>query len=218
MSSSRPRFEGDIRVATRRRRSSTGADDLEHELVREALRVTGMPRGLDIVTLADVPSRGTGLGSSSAVTVGLLRAVRLPGRLQVVAELADEAARIEIEVLGKPIGRQDQYAAAFGGFNLIEFLPGRRRGARRAARLPAGTLERLHRSLLLFYTGRQRSATDVLQGQREAIQRAVRPQALAARCATSPTSCATARAGEARGRRAAAATATGSSSARRRRV
>lgn len=165
-----PRFEGDIRVSYSRTEIVPTAGDVEHELVREALKITGIPRGVDIVTLADVPSRGTGLGSSSAVTVGLLNALyAFQGRYRSADQLAEEASRIEIDVLGKPIGRQDQYAAAHGGFNLIEFLKG---GGVRTEPIisPPGTLERLHRSLMMFFTGTQRTAGDVLGAQRERIR------------------------------------------------
>ncbi len=165
-----PRFEGDVRVSYSSTEIVPTGKDVQHELVREALRVTGLPRGLDVVTLADVPSRGTGLGSSSAVMVGLLNALyAYQGRSHSVSRLAEEASRIEIENLRKPIGRQDQYAVACGGFNMIEFVRG---GGVRAEPViaPHGTFERLHRSLMLFFTGRQRSAGDVLDGQREAIR------------------------------------------------
>ena len=165
-----PRFEGDLRISYSRTEIVPTANDVEHELVREALRLTGLPRGLDVVTLADVPSQGTGLGSSSAVTVGLLGALyAYQGVFRSTAELAEEASHIEIDVLGKPIGRQDQYATAHGGFNFIEFMP--RNGGVRVEPIvcPPQTLERLHHSLMLFYTGRQRAASDVLGGQREAI-------------------------------------------------
>lgn len=163
------RFEGDLRVSYSRTEIVETAAELEHELVREGLKATGMPRGLDIATLADLPS-GTGLGSSSTVMVGLLAALyAYQGVYRAPLELAEQAAAIEIMSLGKPIGRQDQYAAAVGGFNLIEFL---RDGA--GVRVepvvcPPGTLERLHRSLILFYTGGQRSADSVLTAQRDAI-------------------------------------------------
>jgi len=133
--------------------------------------VTGLPRGLDIVTLADVPSRGTGLGSSSAVLVGLLSALyAFQGIQRSAAALAEQACEIEIEVLGKPIGCQDQYAVAFGGFNLIEFLPAGAGVRVRPIVAPVQTLERLHSRLMLFYTGRQRAAADVLSLQREAVR------------------------------------------------
>lgn len=165
-----PRFEGDLRISYSKTETVPTASDVEHELVREALRLTGLPRGLDVVTLADVPSQGTGLGSSSAVTVGLLNALHAyQGVFRSTTDLAEEASHIEIDILGKPIGRQDQYASAHGGFNFIEFMPGN--GGVRVEPIvcPPQTLERLHRSLILFYTGRQRAASDVLSNQREAI-------------------------------------------------
>ena len=166
-----PRFEGDVRVSYSKTEIVESAAEISHALVREAMRLSGVPRGVDIVTLADVPSRGTGLGSSSAVTVGVLNALyAFQGLYKSPLQLAEEAAQIEIEILGKPIGRQDQYAAAVGGFNMIEFLP--RGGGVRVSPLvcPPGTFKALQRSLLLFYTGRQRSADEVLQGQRAAVQ------------------------------------------------
>jgi D-glycero-alpha-D-manno-heptose-7-phosphate kinase len=165
-----PRFEGDIRVSYSRTEIVATAKEVQHDLVREALRLTGIPRGVDVVTLADVPSRGTGLGSSSAVMVGLLNALyAYQGRFRSAAQLADEACRVEIDDLQKPIGRQDQYAAACGGFNLIEFVRG---GGVRTEPIisPKGTLGSLHRSLMLFFSGVQRSAGDVLGDQRDRIR------------------------------------------------
>jgi D-glycero-alpha-D-manno-heptose-7-phosphate kinase len=118
-----------------------------------------------------VPSHGTGLGSSSSVTVGVLNALyAFQGVYRSPLRLAEEAAMIEIEVLGKPIGLQDQYAAAVGGFNFIEFLP--RGGGVRVEPIvcPPDTLRQLQRSLLLFYTGRGQSAADVLDEQRKATR------------------------------------------------
>ncbi len=166
-----PRFEGDVRVSYSRTEIVDSAAEVEHELVREAMRATGVPRGVDIVTLADVPSRGTGLGSSSTVTVGLLNALyAFQGVHKPALELAEEAARIELDVLGKPIGRQDQYAAAIGGFNFVEFLS--RGGGVRVEPVVCRpeTLKQVQRSLLLFYTGRQRKAADVLREQQAAVR------------------------------------------------
>jgi D-glycero-alpha-D-manno-heptose-7-phosphate kinase len=165
-----PRFEGDVRVSYSKTEIVEQASDVEHSLVRESMRLAGIPRGVDIVTLADVPSRGTGLGSSSTVTVGLLNALyAYQGVYKAPEHIAEEAARIEIDILGKPIGRQDQYAAAVGGFNVIEFLP--RGGGVRVEPVICSpeTLKRVQRSLLLLYTGRQRSADDVLRSQRRAV-------------------------------------------------
>jgi D-glycero-alpha-D-manno-heptose-7-phosphate kinase len=166
-----PRFEGDVRVSYSRTEIVPTGRAVEHELVREAMRMTGIPRGVDIVTLADVPSHGTGVGSSSSVAVGLLNALyAFQGIYKPPLHLAEEAARIEIDVLGKPIGRQDQYAVALGGFNFIEFLP--RGGGVRVQPVIAAqeTFKRLQRSLLMFYTGRQRSADGPLSHQRRAVE------------------------------------------------
>jgi D-glycero-alpha-D-manno-heptose-7-phosphate kinase len=163
------RFEGDVRVGYSEIEIVPDVNQVRHELVREAMRRTGIPRGIDVLTLADVPSRGTGLGSSSAVTVGLLNALyAFEGIAKPATKLAEEAAEIEIGVLGKPLGRQDQYAAAVGGFNLIEFLPAG--GGVRVSPLitPAGTIERLHGHLLLFFTGTMRGSDDILREQSKA--------------------------------------------------
>jgi D-glycero-alpha-D-manno-heptose-7-phosphate kinase len=166
------RFEGDVRVGYSKTEIVTDVNHVRHELVREAMRRTGIPRGIDVLTLADVPSRGTGLGSSSAVTVGLLNALyAFQGIAKPSTLLAAEAAEIEIEVLGKPIGRQDQYAAAVGGFNLIEF---KREGTVAVSPLvaPPGTIEKLHRHLLLFYTGVARGSDEILRAQGESVRNA----------------------------------------------
>lgn len=173
------RFEGDVRVSYSKTETVDNASAIEHDLVREAMRLTGVPRGVDVVTLADVPARGTGLGSSSTVTVGLLNALYgFQGTYKSPSELAEEAARIEIEILDKPIGRQDQYAAAIGGFNLIEFLPRGGGVSVEPVITPLETLKRVQRSLLLFFTGRQRSADDILNQQRTAVSNGDATQAL----------------------------------------
>jgi D-glycero-alpha-D-manno-heptose-7-phosphate kinase len=136
-------------------------EDLEHELVREAMRMTGVTSGVEITTIADIPSRGTGLGSSSAVTVGLLNALhRFAGHDASPEQLAEEACRIEIDILGQPIGRQDQYAAAFGGVNSISFGPD---GVDvDPVKISPYVVERLSEEFTLVFTGMSRSASDVL--------------------------------------------------------
>lgn len=166
-----PRFEGDVRVSYSRTEIVETAAELEHDLVREAMRLAGVPRGVEIVTLADLPSQGIGMGSSSTVTVGLLNALyAFQGIYKPPRRLAEEAAEIEIEILGKPIGRQDQYAAAVGGFNFIEFLPKGGGVHVEPVVASAETFRQLQRSLLLFFTGRQRRADDVLRDQRQAVR------------------------------------------------
>ena len=156
------RFEDSLRVSYSQTEIVDTLDDLKHELVREALRMAGLPRKVEILTIADVPAQGTGLGSSSAVTVGALNALfAYQGILKSAEELAHAACEIEIDILGKPIGRQDQYACAYGGTALFRFGPGD--GVRREpAVLTAEAMRKLERSLLMFYTGRQRSADEVL--------------------------------------------------------
>ncbi len=155
-----PRFEGDVRVSYSQTEIVARAADLRHELIREAMRRAGLSRGVEVITLADLPSKGTGLGSSSSVTVGTLMALYgHEGIQKSPQELAMEACRIEIDVLGKPIGRQDQYAAALGGMNLIEFKPD---GSVVAEPVVAKreVLASFHRSLMLLYTGRARQGND----------------------------------------------------------
>ena len=166
-----PRFEGDVRVSYSQTEIVASAASVEHELVREAMRLTGVLRGVEIITLADVPSRGTGLGSSSAVPVGLLNALyAFQGIYKSPLELAEQAAHIEIDVIGKPIGKQDQYAAAAGGLQFIEFPKGGASVRVEPLVCPPDTFRQLQRSLLLFYTGRQRQADPVLRGQQAAIE------------------------------------------------
>ena len=119
------RFDDDIYVNYSKKEIVSRVEDLEHELVREAMRMTGVAGGVEITTLADIPSAGSGLGSSSAVTVGLLHALSAyQGRQMTAEELAEQACAIEIERCGKPIGKQDQYIAALGGIRDIRFGPG----------------------------------------------------------------------------------------------
>lgn len=111
-----PKYDGAIRAAYSVTENVNTVDDLQHELVREALRLTGV-RGVEIHSIADIPG-GTGLGSSSSFTVGLLLALSQYGKN---ASLARDACTIELDMCHKPIGRQDQYTAAYGGLNLLGF-------------------------------------------------------------------------------------------------
>ena len=158
------RFESTIRVSYSRTEVAPTIDDVQHELVREAMRMVEIDEPLEITTIGDVPS-GTGMGSSSSLTVGLLTAL-YGYRHRIVSPklLAEQACRIEIDILGKPIGRQDQYAAAFGGVNYVQFnsddtvdvqpVPCR-----------AETLTELERRALLVYTGQTRDANLILEQQ-----------------------------------------------------
>ena len=140
-------------------------DELKHELIREALRLVGVDSGIEITSISDIPSQGTGLGSSSTYTVGLLTALYAHMGQHVGAErLAREACRIEIDVCGKPIGKQDQYIAAYGGLQHIRFNPDESVFVDPVICSPS-TKRALQDSLLLLYTGVTRSADDILLEQ-----------------------------------------------------
>jgi len=170
------RFDEDIYVNYSKKEIVSRVEDLEHELVREAMQMTGVANGVEITTLADIPSAGgSGLGSSSAVTVGLLHALfAYQGRQVSAEELAERACVIEIERCGKPIGKQDQYIAALGGIRDIRFGPGDEVVAEELA-LPAAERRALQRQIMLFYTGVTRSADRILSEQSANVE-ATRPQ------------------------------------------
>jgi len=159
------RFDQKIRVGYTRTELVDSFEQLQHELVRESLRRTGIRRSVEISTMGDIPAAGSGMGSSSAVTVGLLNAmyhyISEPRPLEV---LAREACEIEIDVLGKPIGVQDQYIAAYGGQRFIRF---RRDGAVEVETLKIDDRQRwrLSENLMLFFTNVERRAETVLAEQ-----------------------------------------------------
>jgi len=164
------RFDDEIYVNYSKKEIVSRVEDLEHELVREAMFMTGVASGVEITTLADIPSSGSGLGSSSAVTVGLLQALfAYQGRQVSAAELAESACEIELERCGKPIGKQDQYVAAFGGIRDLRFGPGEEVVAEEVT-LSAPERRRLQEQIMLFYTGITRSATPILAEQNANIE------------------------------------------------
>jgi D-glycero-alpha-D-manno-heptose-7-phosphate kinase len=139
--------------------------DLKHELIRESLRMTGIEEGIEITSISDIPSSGTGMGSSSTYTVGLLNALHAYQGRHVGAErLADEACRVEIDICSKPIGKQDQYIAAYGGIQCIQFNPDGSVFVDPIICKPE-TKNELERRLLMFYTGVTRSSNPILEEQ-----------------------------------------------------
>ncbi len=159
------KFDRSIRVAYSRTENVTSFEELQHELVREAMRLTGVTEKLEIHTIADIPGEGTGLGSSSTLTVGLLNALyAYKGELKDPATLAEEAFRIEGQILHGTLGKQDHYAAAYGGVDYFEFLPD---DTVRTTPLPLSQPEReaLSDHLSLFYTGTTRKAQGLLRTQ-----------------------------------------------------
>jgi len=141
-------------------------DDIKHPLVREALKLVGITHGIEIASIADIPA-GVGLGSSASFTVGLLNALyAYQGILKSAEELARDACHIEIDILGEPSGKQDQYITAYGGFRYLKFnaddtviteeLPGTKQDK-----------EKLSRELLLLYLGNERKSGSILQEQND---------------------------------------------------
>ena len=147
------RFDDMIYINYSEKEKVSNVNEIKHDLVREVMRLVGVEKGIEITFLSDVPSEGSGLGSSSAVVVGLLNALHHYKHEPVTSrQLAEEACRIEIDILKKPIGYQDQYAIAFGGLNLIEF----------GKEIKVTPIEANIGYLMLFYTGVTRKADNIL--------------------------------------------------------
>ncbi len=163
------RFDDKIYINYSKKETVDHVDEIQHELVREAMRVTGVTEGVEITTLADIPSEGLGLGSSSSITVGLLQVLyAYQGTIVTADDLAKEACQIEIGTLGKPIGKQDQYIAAFGNMRFISFNPDDTVQVE-SVPLSEETKRRFSQSLMLFYTNITRQASSVLEEQKENI-------------------------------------------------
>jgi D-glycero-alpha-D-manno-heptose-7-phosphate kinase len=166
------KFDDAVRVSYSRTEEVAHASKVEHPLVREALTLLGIEGGVEITSVADIPASGTGLGSSSSFTVGLLNALHaFRGKLVSATTLARESCHIEIDRCGEPIGKQDQYAAAHGGLNFLRFHPDESVEVRKAVCAP-GTLAALQSHLLFFYTGVTRSASALLRNQSSNVAQA----------------------------------------------
>ena len=140
-------------------------DGIQHQIFREVLRKFGIKGGLEISSNADIPA-GTGLGSSSAFTVGLLQNLyTAESKYATKNKLAEEASEMEIDILKAPIGKQDQYASAFGGLNLIEFLQDGNVRVDPIA-ISGEDKRKLAKNILMFYTKKQRSASKILKKQK----------------------------------------------------
>ncbi len=160
------RFDDTIRFSYTKTEIVNDFNKLRHELIREAMRLTGIVGGVEITTIADIPAKGSGLGSSSSLTVGTLNALyAYKGERVHTKQLAEEACRIEIEIIKEPIGKQDQFITAYGGLKHFYFKPNsdvvvepllvnRKRA------------KRLEKNLMLFYTNVTRKASAILYEQR----------------------------------------------------
>jgi D-glycero-alpha-D-manno-heptose-7-phosphate kinase len=165
------RYDDMIYLNYSRKEIVHSVDEIQHELVREAMRKTGVTKGVEITTLADIPSSGSGLGSSSCVTVGVLNALyAYQGISKTAEDLAREACEIEIDALGKPIGKQDQYIAAYGGLRHIRFHTDESVTVE-SVPITEETRRKLNANTLLFFTGITRPASEVLVEQKRNTDR-----------------------------------------------
>ena len=159
------RFDNKLRIGYTQTEMVDDIDQIHHELIRESLRIARIDRGIEITTMADIPSEGSGLGSSSTVTVGALHAMyTYLGEIVPAEKLAREACEIEIEILKRPIGIQDQYIAAYGGLRFFEFLPNCQVIAEKI-KLSDEAQRALNNNFMLFFTGLSRNSSSILKEQ-----------------------------------------------------
>jgi D-glycero-alpha-D-manno-heptose-7-phosphate kinase len=160
------RFGDTIRVSYSKTEIVDNANEIKHNIVREALKLVGISNGIEITSIADIP-KGTGLGSSSSFTVGLLNALyAFKGQLKSAEALAKDACKVEIDILKEPIGKQDQYAAAYGSLNHIKFNSDESVFVNPIVMSPSAKKE-LQENLILLYTNSDRSASEILAEQKE---------------------------------------------------
>jgi len=162
------RFDNKIRVGYTKTEIVDSVDDIQHELIREAFRFSGISEGVEITTMGDIPA-GSGLGSSSTVTIGTLHSMNVYKNHMATAEdLAQQACIIEREILGKPIGVQDQYIAAYGGLRFIEFKTDGRIICKEINISP-DLKRRVNQNLMIFFTGMTRTSESILTEQEKNI-------------------------------------------------
>lgn len=172
-------FENKLRISYSKTENVVFSKDVKHELVKACLERMGITHRIEVVSISDIPGKGTGLGSSSAFTVGLLNALTQYCLLYQIGEgkmydslnldVAEAACDVEINYCGKKIGKQDQYAVTYGGLNHFVF---NQDGMVEIKRIPLkeGYLEELNSRLLLFWTGRTRKSSEVLDKQNQNIR------------------------------------------------
>lgn len=164
------RFDESIRLSYSKTEIVPSADQIEHRIFREAFRLLKINDGIEAVSIADVPAN-CGLGSSSVFTVSLLNALHHYKRDYITLEdLAEEACKLEIDILGDPIGKQDQYMAAFGGLTCLTFQKNGKVLVE-PLHLPPQTINQLESNIMLFYTRRERSASEILSLQKENLKK-----------------------------------------------
>ncbi len=182
------RFDTKLRIGYTQTEMVDDIDEIHHDLIRESLRLTGIRQGVEVTTMGDIPSEGSGLGSSSTVTVGALQAMyAYLGEIVPAERLAREACTIEIDMLKKPIGIQDQYIAAYGGLRFFTFQPDGQVVVEKVQISPESH-RMLNDNFLLFFTGVSRRADTILSEQKSNIKaravelREIKQMAYQARC------------------------------------
>lgn len=169
ISLNRPIVDDLIRVKYTKSEMVNHRDELKHDIAREAMRITGIENAIEIISMADVPA-GTGIGSSSCYAVGLLNALHTMKREYMpLQELAEEACHLEIDLLKKHIGKQDQYMAAFGGLTVLDIGKNGKVTIRKV-NVSDETVDNLNQHMLLFYTNSSRSADEILSEQSKAAR------------------------------------------------
>ena len=162
-------FEGDLQIKYSKTETVKHIDEIQHPTVRESLKLANVTNGIEITSIADVPSN-SGLGTSSSFLVGLLRALHAYKKEHVTSyEVAEEACKIEIDILKEPIGKQDQYMASFGGLQCLEF-DREGRVIVTPLKVTHDVVEELEKNIVLFYTGVKRASSYVLSEQNKSIK------------------------------------------------
>jgi D-glycero-alpha-D-manno-heptose-7-phosphate kinase len=163
------KFGGGLRVSYSQTEICNHVDEIKHEIVRECLKLCEIEDGIEIVSMADIPGSGSGLGSSSAFTVALLMALfRFRGQSKSQEEIANLACEVEINRCGAPIGKQDQYASAIGGLNIFNFHSCGSVSYEKY-NLADDIFSNINRHLLILYTGKTRSASALLSEQQKVV-------------------------------------------------
>ena len=166
------KFDNDIRLSYSITENESSIQQIKHPIVRNTLELLDIQGGIEITSISDIPSHGSGLGSSSSYTVALLHALyAYKGKSVSKEELGRLSSHIEIDLCGDRIGKQDQYAAAFGGLNLIEFNEDDSVVVTPIICKPE-TIKKMEESIIVFYTGRTRSASTLLSEQSDNMKQA----------------------------------------------
>ena len=160
------RFDDSIRVSYSKTEIVDDVDELWHEIVKECLKLVGIKKGIEITSISDIPA-GTGLGSSSSFTVGLINALfSYTGDHLSAKQMAELACKVEIDILKHPIGKQDQYAAAYGGINFFQFNKDETVFEEKIKFIDED-YKKMNRKLMMFWTGISRSADKILEKQKK---------------------------------------------------